>query len=350
MKIHFTMFGIEMSGGTKIILGHAHRLAEKGHKVTITTLGNKPKFRLFPFRVRVPITYLGDQFYQREGYPEPAIRALSQATPDCDVNIATFSLTAFAVHRSGKGKGFYYMQHFEPLFFSNNLYMERLVQGSYFLPLQKIVNSSWLKGQLRSKLQISTKEIPVLNSAIDLKLFHPMVKRDKERVVVICMVRPMSWKGFADAEAAMEQVRKIRPQVEFWVFCQPGSKLRPRFATRVFQTLSEKDLAKLYAEADILLSPSWYESSPLLVLEGLASGTVVITTPIGTEDIIFHRKNGWVVPPKEPQILGKAILHLVERPKLRRDLRRAGLRTVKQFSWEIANKKLERILQVGVNK
>ena len=42
------------------------------------------------------------------GFEPDFIKVLSEAIPDCDINVATWFPTSFAVYRSGKGIPFYF--------------------------------------------------------------------------------------------------------------------------------------------------------------------------------------------------------------------------------------------------
>lgn len=78
------------------------------------------------------------------------------------------------------------------------------------------------------------------------------------------------------------------------------------------------DVARLLAAADILVLPSFEENLPMSVIEGMAHGLAVVTTPVGaTEDIIEDGKTGLLVPPGDAAALRDAIARLLADPDLR---------------------------------
>lgn len=81
----------------------------------------------------------------------------------------------------------------------------------------------------------------------------------------------------------------------------------------------------LLREGDILALPSFDENLPMSVIEGMAQGLAVVTTPVGaTGDIVAHERSGLLVPPGDADALEAALRRLVGDPKLRAALGRAA--------------------------
>ncbi|MES1932720.1 group 1 glycosyl transferase [Salinisphaera shabanensis T35B1] len=75
------------------------------------------------------------------------------------------------------------------------------------------------------------------------------------------------------------------------------------------------DMPGLLAITDVVVLPTFYrEGTPKVLLEALAAGCVVITTPIpACEGIIDEGQNGFYVDPREePRQLGKALTKLLD--------------------------------------
>lgn len=85
------------------------------------------------------------------------------------------------------------------------------------------------------------------------------------------------------------------------------------------------EVERLLASADILVLPSYEENLPMSVIEGMAQGLAVVTTPVGAvTDILVDGETGLLVPPGDPLRLAEALRRLVEDGALRRRLGEAA--------------------------
>lgn len=352
MKINYTMWDTPSHGGVRVIFEFANRLAERGHEVTITSLAGRGNSSWFPLKMKVnyvknsfPLKVV-DYLLRTKGkfnFHLDLAELLAKNTPACDINVATFSFTAFAVHRSNRGIPFYHMQHYEAMLFPD-AYFRKMNEETYYLPLNKIANSTWLKNELK---KIHGLDVPVVTPGVDLDTFYPRdVKRDTGKKRVICYGKSGAWKGFPDAMKAMKIVMKQNPNVEFISY---GSSQIPYKDPEVPYTFichpSDDELAKLYSSADCVFCPSWYESFPLPPIEAMACKAPVVTTRYGTEDYAFHEANALVVPPRDPQKMADMILRVISDEELAARLRKKGLETAKQFTWNNAVNKVEKLFE-----
>lgn len=66
------------------------------------------------------------------------------------------------------------------------------------------------------------------------------------------------------------------------------------------------DMPALYRRAAVFCLPSWWEATPLSVLEAMASGLPVVASRVGDVESMVGDA-GWTVPPKEPGELAAAL-------------------------------------------
>ena len=84
---------------------------------------------------------------------------------------------------------------------------------------------------------------------------------------------------------------------------------------------NDNKVAELISEADVLVLPSFNENLPMSVIEGMAAGLAVVTTPVGAvEDIIHHGENGLLVPAGDVDALTSALTRTVTDANLRNRL------------------------------
>jgi glycosyltransferase involved in cell wall biosynthesis len=86
--------------------------------------------------------------------------------------------------------------------------------------------------------------------------------------------------------------------------------------------IGQSEASALCATADILVLPSHAEGLAMSVLEGLAHGLAVVTTPVGAHaETIVSEKSGLLTPPGDVSALAAALVRLVRDPELRERLR-----------------------------
>lgn len=92
-----------------------------------------------------------------------------------------------------------------------------------------------------------------------------------------------------------------------------------------------RDLPRIYVDLNVLVVSSDNEGTPVSAIEAMASGVPVIGTRVGgLPDIIAEGENGYLVPPRDPEALAKAVLHLLQDPELAYRMGQTGRAMAKQ--------------------
>jgi len=105
-----------------------------------------------------------------------------------------------------------------------------------------------------------------------------------------------------------------------------------------------KDIASLYAKSNIVCLPSYREGFPKSLIEAAAASRTVVTTDVpGCRDAIIPNKTGLLVPVEDSLKLAEALRWLIENPKKRITMGRAGRKLAeKEFPVEkIVNEHLD---------
>lgn len=72
--------------------------------------------------------------------------------------------------------------------------------------------------------------------------------------------------------------------------------------------LPREEVMKRYAQADVVCFPSWWENMPMVCIEAMLSGAVVIGSNFGgMSEIIEDGKSGFLMTPRDPQVLADKI-------------------------------------------
>ena len=196
-----------------------------------------------------------------------------------------------------------------------------------------------------------TRVVPVHN-AIDLDAFAararvplpPDLRGDRDGPIITCIARLTPQKGHADLLAAAPAVLARWPTAHFWLvgegFLRPeleAQAVRLGVAPAVHFLGYRDDVPLLMAVSDVVVLPSRREGFGIVLLEALALSKPVVATAVGgVPEVIRDGETGWLVPPAQPQALGRAIIEVLDDRERAMHVAAAGQVDVRQrFSVEV---------------
>jgi glycosyltransferase involved in cell wall biosynthesis len=245
-------------------------------------------------------------------------KRLIEFMPECDVNVATFSLTVYPTYISGKGKPYYLVQHYEPDFF-NEKELKLRSEGSYCLPLQKLCVSHWLTKKMGGKY---------IGNGINLTKFKPMPEENREPRSVLLFIREgIEWKNPEFNHELAEALRRCN----FKAYEAKGN-------------LTEQELLDCYGKVQVLIYLSkGKEGFGYPPLEAMACGVPVITSPC--LEYARHRLNAFVLPDSfsVEDILDRLVFILKD-DSIRNKLVQGGFKTAKKYDFEKVVDRFEKII------
>jgi glycosyltransferase involved in cell wall biosynthesis len=283
MKINFTLYSTYMTGGVRAIFEVANGLSQRGHKVTITSLEGdhtwfpleadvnyveKPNFikilkQLKQLKSRESLRYSSislvlDQM--KMGFEADLVKPLTEAIPECDINVATWFLTSFAVYRSGKGKQFYFFMDFDELAEKHGPYYHKLFRESLYLPMNIITISSWLKEWIK---KCYNKNAIVAGVGIEQEVFYPRLNilGNISGYKVMGIFRGFDYKGDTDLINALNIVAEKITEINPIIVCSKDTlnglkeKNDIKFNYTFFERPSDDKLAELYSSCDLFVLP-----------------------------------------------------------------------------------------------
>lgn len=87
------------------------------------------------------------------------------------------------------------------------------------------------------------------------------------------------------------------------------------------------DIPRILCDLDVLVHPATREGLGVAILQAMASRTPVVATPVGgIPEAVRDGEDGFIVPPRDSNALGKAIMRLLENPELRKEMGENGRR------------------------
>lgn len=190
----------------------------------------------------------------------------------------------------------------------------------------------------------TNKKIIMMGNGIDHRIFTPLKKKTNEKYILYTG-RLSYRKGLFDLVQSAQHICKKYPDVSFKV---TGSgvlidELRRRTQDlgidKQFHLLgfvSREQLVSLYQNATVYALPSHYEGLPTVLLEAMACGAPVVATAVsGNVDVITHRENGLLIPPKQPEKLTEALSLLLDDEQLRKKLGEQARKTIEEkYTWD----------------
>lgn len=264
-------------------------------------------------------------------------KALNQIGRDYDVILANHSFTALpvALARTGKARKWYYIQAYEPEYYSftpgwRGRVLQFISALSYTLPLAQVANAPIYVDYrgIRAKQWIPP--------GLDLELFYrreaaPIFSADRP-VVLGTIGRHEPTKGTPDVLAAFELLAQryanLRLKVAFGNL--PSGWNHPR--AEIVVPKNDAELAAYYRSVDVLVAVGTVQHGACHypVLEAMASGTPVITTGYLPAD----ETNAWLVPVHSPNEISETVEKIMNTPavELQRRLDSAVI-AIERFDW-----------------
>ena len=208
------------------------------------------------------------------------------------------------------------------------------------------------------------RKTTLIPNGIDTEVFSPVDRAEARRIlgfhptehVILQICRIVPNKGIENIIRAQAQLahKYKNPTRLVIVGGEPISKIDPtktpetdrlkklarrlridHLVTFIGQQPQEK-LRYYYAATNIFVTTPWYEPFGITPLEAMACGTPVIGANVGgIKYSVIPDRNGFLVPPEDPQTLAFLLDKMLASPAIRRRLGAGGLRHVRNnFTWE----------------
>lgn len=189
--------------------------------------------------------------------------------------------------------------------FQSNNYLKRIIVFMYKIAIRKCKMCFFENNENRSTFLdlgiIDEKNSLVVSGAgVNLDKF-PYVSMEKhDRVIFTFVGRIMKEKGIEEFLYAVNKLQNSKVEFRVYGFCEDDyiEKLNAFNKLENFNYYGfTNDMKDVYAEADVIVLPSYHEGMSNVLLEAAATGRAIITSDIpGCKETVINNKSGFLVP------------------------------------------------------
>jgi len=189
-------------------------------------------------------------------------------------------------------------------------------------------------------------EIVILPNGIELEKFKDIYLMEQESIkkTIIFVGTLKSVKGVKYLIKAMKIITEKSPDTSLLIVGDGQEKekletlvqeLNLQNSIRFAGKVTNEQIPKYMAQADLFVLPSLSEGFPLVVVEAMASGLPIVTTNVrGLPEIVQNGENGFNVEPKNPEDLAEKILLILESKDLREKMSKKNLIKANEYTWD----------------
>lgn len=331
-RVAFVLPVADAGGGANVILSEAAAMRRFGVDVRIVNL---EEFRS-TFERSYPECDLEVRYANATG-------EIARLCGGFDAVVATLYKSVFWIEpfaRQGGGAAGYYVQDYEPDFFTPDSPEHRDALRSYraYSGLRCFTKTGWNQERV---LRNAGVRCAIVGPSFDTDLFRPRQEAGEDRrpLRVLAMVRPESPRRAARAtvEILNRAIGRHGPKLEISVFGTDlaGYSSLGESGLREFRRygkLTPEQCAALFATQDIFVDFSTFQAMGLTALECMASGcAVIVPANGGSGDFASHEDNALVVDTSDIDACERALDRLIEDAPLRTRLRQSAVAAVPRY-------------------
>lgn len=328
-------------GGYKMVYEYANRLSIEGHKVAILFLNENalerfhfPKvirnimIRIFTYRepkwflLHKDIDKISSTSYRK-------LKMLNSYNLIIATGVDTVEKTIRLFPDKQKA---YFIQDYEEW-----VYPRKLINKTFGMGLDNIVISSWLKEIVDN---YGKKPSLLIRNPLDVSIYKlktPIKKRSKYSLGVL--YHEASHKGFKYAYAAIIKLKTIFPELNVQMF---GTSI-PRFEIPSWidfkLNASQEETVEIYNSVSIFLCATIREGFGLTGLEAMSCGAALVSSEYkGVKEYAIDNVNAKLCSVGSVESLVEGVKDLIEDDEKRVGIALNGIRSAKEYSWEVAMK------------
>jgi glycosyltransferase involved in cell wall biosynthesis len=163
-------------------------------------------------------------------------------------------------------------------------------------------------------------------------------------------------KGEQDLLRALQRVVKVAPNFRLDMLGQLSDTIAAECRESGLQPLidhlgpvSLEERLAFFKRADVFVLPTYAEGTPISMLEAMAAGLPVVSTPVGgIPDVMEDGVEGYIVEPGDVEALADRLARLINDSEQRRRMGGLAQDKVRQFNWDVVLPQLEREIRQAI--
>jgi glycosyltransferase involved in cell wall biosynthesis len=263
---------------------------------------------------------------------------------------------AFARMSGRRALAHFHAGDFEFYFHRQSRFGQRLILRGLGLSHRLVACSSELKRILNARLPEA--DVVVIPNGVNTIEFEterqPRKAMATDQPVRLLFVGAMGkLKGERDLLRALEEAGEKIPNLKVTLLGH-GAESLPKVSElkKVWRLIEHcgptamNERAAFYQQADFFVLPTYAEGMPVAVIEAMAAGLPVITTPVGgIPELITDGVEGWLAPPGDVAALTEKIVLLAGNEELRLAMGRLGKLKAQSFDRHVILARMDKVMR-----
>lgn len=218
----------------------------------------------------------------------------------------------------------------------------RKVESIVARSADRVITPSRYLADVVMKWGVPQERIGVIPNAVEIPEELPAKEEARlalgispDAKLIVSAGRLVPWKGFSTLIDCMPDVARHEQAVKLIIIGSGPEERKLKLQNNVvlLGSVSHDDVLRYLRVADVFVLNTAYEGFSHILIEAMAAGTPVITTPAGgNKEIINDGENALLVSYNNKEELERAIVRALRESILRRTLAENGRKTVAQFT------------------